>query len=114
MDYEQSSPQETPDENTWGGCWLAEAYETRSKVAKIVEEVQNGQHLSNACRRFTFGEIASMAGTPLMREVVIEETPRWPSVAQVREGIISAAMDEVPLGVADENEGQDEEEEADL
>lgn len=55
-----------------------------------------------------------MAGTPLMREVVIEETPRWPSVAQVREGIISAAMDEVPLGVADENEGQDEEEEADL
>ena len=39
-----------------------------------------------------------------MMEVVVEETPKWPSVAQVREGIISAAMDEVPLGVAEDND----------
>ena len=60
----------------------------------------------NTCKRFTFGEvaIASMTGAPQMMEVVVEETPKWPSVAQVREGIISAAMDEVPLGVAEDND----------
>ena len=32
-----TSPQDNPSE--WTGCWLADAYETRKKVARIIEEV---------------------------------------------------------------------------
>ena len=41
-----------------------------------------------------------------MLEVDVEETTKWPTISQVREGIISAALEEVPLGV-EENEEDD-------
>ena len=34
-----------------------------------------------------------------MVEVVVEENPKWPSVMQVREGIIQAALEEESAGM---------------